>query len=891
MKKIALALLLTLAFCVALFASCGKGGNQAETTAGDTGHDHVWVEGERTALSACEGTVAYACSVCGETKTEPYENHVFGEATRLVTPPTDTSDGECERICSLCGKTGGIVPMTNQEYLTEINALQTKINAFSTVAFGGAKITKDLTAAATEAAKNSGNAFTPYAAPPKNPVAEHPRILFNKSDLDGIRAALKDERNKAASALFFDAVTNPTDGDLGEAVFHEKGTYYYMNGTYNYDEEVLRNIQALALDSQLTGNKVSGYQAILAIENFILTLDVVNFSACGERQYGSIMYTAACVYDWCHDLTTPSDRLRIVSGIEHKIVAGDHMEVGFPPYKQGSVSGHGCEYQILRDYLAFAIAIYDEYPGWWEFIGGRIYEDYVPVRNEFYKAGMVPQGVSLYVRPRFSSDLFSAWLLKAGVGEIPYDAEGMKQVIRTVFSYELPDGNCFASGDDHDPTVDGNFLNYGLPAMISAYLFKDETIRAKLESQDKCYTVFYDENQDCFEYPSVSEYLICSPGGTKAAEDVHEGMDLLLYNGGWLGQTVARNGWGKDQATVLMKIGVRTGANHDHSDSGQFQIWYKAMLAGDTGVYDSYGDSHFKKYHQATIAHNCLLLNGNGQRHLGETSNLKSWLGASYKTGEVVGVQNGYADDAKTEPLYAYLAGDLTAAYTSGEASEVTRRMLAVYDTKNPIIPLYFFVFDNVTATSASYRKTFLLHTKTEPTVSGNAVTEVCGGGKLVLQSVFGGDRIEKIGGAGNNYNVNGEQVTPSSSDDEFWGRVEISPNVGNKTDQLLNVLYVCDADKVPNTVKATAISTDTVKGAVIGSVAAIFVTNKTRRTEAFEFSVERSNDVTYYVSGVAAGNWTVSVGGKTQTVTATEEGGLLVFTAPAGTVTLTPAN
>ncbi len=881
------ALFLCLLLCVALFASCGKDKTDAET-----GHEHVWDGGETVALTACEGEIRYVCTICGETKSEPYANHVWGEATRIVTPPTATQDGECERICTVCKKTGGNLSMKNTDYVKQVNALKTEIGAFKTADFGGTKITTDLLSAAAAAAKSEGRAFTPYAAPPKTPIAAHPRVLVNASDLDGIRAALKDERNREAASLFFNAVANPTDGDLGEKVFHEKGTYYYMNGTYNYDEEVLENIQALALDYQLTGNKISGYAAIRAIENFIVTLDVGNFSACGERQYGSVMYTAACVYDWCHDLTTQSDRLRIVSGIEHKIVAGSNMEVGFPPYKQGSVSGHGCEFQILRDYLAFAIAVYDEYPGWWDFVGGRIYEEYVPVREEFYRAGMVPQGISLYVRPRYASDLFSAWLLKAGVGEMPYNADDMKQVMRTVYSYELPFDNGFASGDNHNPkAVDGNFLNYGLPALISSYLFNDETMRAQLESREKCFTKFYDENQDCFEYPSVAEYLICSSSGVKAAGDVHEDMDLLLYNGGWLGQTIARSDWGENQAAVLMKIGVRTGANHDHSDAGQFQIWYKGMLAGDTGVYDTYGDEHFKKYHQATIAHNCLLINENGQKHPGETSKLSSWMTDSYRTGEVVGVQNGYADDAKTVPLYAYLAGDLSPAYATAGASTVVRRMLAVFDTKNADVPIYFFVFDDVTTMNANAKKTFLLHTKTEPTVAGKTVTEVCGDGKLVLQNVFGGDSIEKIGGKNNNYNVGGVQLTEKNSDDEFWGRVEISPNTGNKTDRLLNVAYVCDADKIPGVLKATGISTDAVKGAVIGRVAAIFVTSAARRTTAFEFSVERSGDVTYYVSGVKAGNWTVTVGDSTETVTATEDGGLLVFTAPAGTVTLSPAN
>ena len=146
---------------------------------------------------------------------------------------------------------------------------------------------------------------------------------------------------------------------------------------------------------------------------------------------------------------------------------------------------------------------------------------------------------------------------------------------------------------------------------------------------------------------------------------------------------------------------------------------------------------------------------------------------------------------------------------------------------------LFIVTMPAASTASASAQKTFLLHTKTEPTISGKTVTEVSGEGKLVLQSVFGGDTITKIGGKKNNYNLNGVQVTDKSSDDGFWGRVEISAATGNKTDQLLNVMYVCDADKLPNVLRATAIETDEVKGAVIGQVAAVFVTAKTRRAEA----------------------------------------------------------
>ena len=140
----------------------------------------------------------------------------------------------------------------------------------------------------------------------------------------------------------------------------------------------------------------------------------------------------------------------------------------------------------------------------------------------------------------------------------------------------------------------------------------------------------------------------------------------------------------------------------------------------------------------------------------------------------------------------------------------------------------------------------------TEPTISGNTVTEVVGNGKLVLQNVIGNNvTITKRGGPNKNYLVNNKGVdnyvqldNAYNRDDEYWGRVEISPATGNATDQLLNVMYVCDADKNLS-LKATAIETEVVKGAVFGKVVAVFVTSATRRASAFSFETTGSSDST----------------------------------------------
>ena len=822
--------------------------------------------------------------------------HDYGQ---IFAAPTAVDPGRQAAVCDRCGDVVTAVDL--DAYNADVAYWQNAAAQYTNSNFGTGSITTNL---------GKGTTFNYLEVNPT--VGQHPRVLFNENDIPGIRTALENATDAAKTDYYVAVYDDPTWGELDPAEKRD-------NGFHNFSASMLSKLQMLALDYQLTGNKVNGYMAIRALKEYLKRMDFQELTGDPCRTYGHIMYIAACVYDWCYDLMTQTDKQQIVFAVQKKCCDGDKMEVGFPPSGQNAVSGHGCEFQILRDYLSFAIAIYDDYPGWWNYIGYRFYNEFVPVRNEFYEAGMYPQGTSLYVRIRYTSDLYSAWLIKAMTGSIPYESEAnMKQVARTIFSHEWRKQNGktygLASGDDQ--VTYGEFINYSRVAMISSYLFDDATMRAQFEYFGKGYSSF-DTNFTVTN--TVAEYLICSSSGLEAAADRHEDMDLIVYNGGWLGQIIARNNWGTSQALVLMKIGVRTTANHEHYDSGQFQIYYRARLAVDSGVYSNYGNDHHYYYHQATIAHNSLLIYNSslrytdggyysgGQKRRSEPGSYSNWQKDTYKMGDVTGYEYAYADRAETTPTYAYIAGNIASAYDSSVATEVTRRMLAVYDTGYAATPMFFFVFDNITAKSANFQKTFLLHTATEPTIEGNRVSVVNGNGKLVLQNVIGNNvTISKVGGTvtkivedkevydadrSSNYVVNGDQlVPPNSGNDGFWGRVEIKPATGNATDQLLNVMYVCDTDSDRNLV-ASSISTSVVKGAVLGNTAAVFVTSATRRTTAFSFTATGEGYLNYYVSGVAAGTWLVTAGGKTVSYdAATSDGGLLVFSAPAGTeITLTP--
>ena len=862
---------------------CGKPKTEIVPKLDPNACQHTWDSGKVTAEPTCgtTGTKLYTCTTCKYTKTESIpitgqHNYTF---KYLVVEPTATSTGKNEGICAKCGQHVQTNDTTTYAaYQTKITNCQNKINGYSASQFGASKHS------------TMSSSDTPTYNPKSN---EHPRILFNKSTLSAVRAAVNDPANAEKLKSLINTANDYTSGV-------PSGNTQGYEGE-DYKEEILQTIRSKAFLYQMTGVRLYGYDAIRMMKEFLTNFKIADTSdPC--RRYGEIMFTTAQVYDWCYNLLSSADREQFIIGVEKK--CGPGMEVKFPPSAQGAISGHGCERQILRDYLAIAIAIYDEDPSWYKYVAGRVYTEFVPVRNYFYEAGYVPQGISTYLPIRFGSDLWSAWLLQIATGTFPYNQTNMKRVMRSAYAHitqgvaDNSKTKIFSEGDHQGRSGKEAMKQLALPSMMSAYLFNDSTAMSWADFAEYSY------------FPAVYYMILKSKGTAGAASDRYKGLDLIIYNGGWLGQMIAHSNWESNAASVYMKIGNRIGANHDHADSGSFQIWYKSLLAGDSGYYDKYDSDHHKKYHQATVAHNCIILkNGNtyvGQKQPSETTSFSTWKGDSYKMGTTTGYAYGYLDSAQTIPKYAYLAGDIADAYkvtkyyilTSACLERYDRRMLAVYDTENSAVPLYFFVYDNVTAKDdyKSYQKVFLLHTVTEPSISGKTATVTNGSGKLVLQNVVGNCTLSKVGGSTpNNWKVGGTtySLISSKSDktDGYWGRLEVATPSGNKNDIMLNVMYVCDAGSSPSGQSATAI-TDSSKatGSVIGKVAAVFYDSADRATSSFSFKTNGSGNLNYYVSGVKAGKWTVKVGSTTiGTFTATEAGGLLVFSAPVGTVTLTP--
>ena len=770
----------------------------------------------------------------------------------------------------------------------------------------------------------------------------HPRLLLTKDTIPTIRKSLKADNptNKRYYELLDKDIADINYGKLPDP----STDYGGRAGLHNYNKDYLEFIQIKALGYLVEGHELYAYQAVYCMKYYLVTLDIQYIKSNMEREYGNVMFTAALVYDWCYDILTTEDKNQLRAAIQNRTAKGQcgdpsftttakyklKMEVGYPPCSDrvGAVSGHSSERQILRDYLAAAIAFYGDNDSWWNYVSKLIYSEYVPVRNYYFRSGISQQGIGVYVSGRHIADMYSAWMIKTATGTQPYT--GIDNTVRSFLGYECAPGKLFSDGDGGGSLLQSNAEVRALSYM-TAYIFADEAMLAQAQSiqPTKAFT------SDTIELTSAMYVALSGMSDIEPAKDKYEGMELLQYNGSPVGQYVTHEAWNDaTSANVFMKIKEISTANHEHADAGNFMIYYKGMLTCDAGVYKNYGSDHTRFYHQATISHNSLLIDNGSQDKSSSDKKIKYYSGGQiwpseistasgtlkvwtssqdHQTGTIIGHEHGYYDTAKTKPKYAYLGGDITGAYPSSTVEHVGRRMLVVY-TGDEKVPMAFFVYDTITSASANYKKTFLLHTPQRPTISGNTVAVENGDGRLVLTCLSDNVTINGVGGRtygpdnklddenSGNYYIHGYGQLPISHDDKMWGRVEISNSNKVSSTKFFNSMYVTDAGNTTyyKTTPITNVSTNTLSGGDVeggvfnGSVAAIFVKRNLMNTSkrlsgTISFTTTGNSSMQYYIDGLASGTWKVTVGGTTVgSYKVASESGLLTFSASAGNVVLT---
>ncbi|QBN17458.1 DUF4861 family protein [Flavobacterium nackdongense] len=629
----------------------------------------------------------------------------------------------------------------------------------------------------------------------------HPRLLLNSNDVLHLKERVKHPDFKNIKIVFDKQLAYPTDGQSTDGV---------------PDEKIRQKIEALALmyliDS--TQNKSSGIKAIQLVEKYLPSIQKVKGYHENLHCYEAV-FGAAMVYDWCYKLLDSEDKKVLISQMKRVSCLGEYcLERGTP--KQ-YLSGHYGEVGA-NVFLAQGIATYDEDKEYFDFEYAEQVNYFAKSRNPMFESGTHHQG-SQYIAVRYYSEILQAFMLEK-LGLNPYSKKISTLAYRGIYQTipQTNDMDGMAEGDCHNKLGMGYFPYANLAAQLSEDPYLQSYSKLYL-SQSENYSarafIFHNPKIDAKPIDKLPlSRFFSSPSG------------LMFARTNW---DFNRKDYKSNAMVVLMNMREYSAKNHQHLDLGHFSIYYKGHLALDSGIYqggefeNEWGKLNYVNYYTRTVAHNSILIydpnepypfEGSDKRAVsrdgGQFSlNNRAWntskeMFDAGKSAEILAV-----DIAKgPKPTYSYLKGDMTRAYNCPPNVEIypakadtVRRSFVFLNLKSNKIPGVLMVFDKVVSTNASFKKSWLLHSQNEPRILQSAVefenTNQGRNGKLhndILLPEPENQEIEKIGGAGKEYWVDGKNYGKATQEDAGRWRIELSPKNASKSDNFLNVIQVMDA-------------------------------------------------------------------------------------------------
>lgn len=733
-----------------------------------------------------------------------------------------------------------------------------------------------------------------YTLPTYLPPDEHPRLLFRKSDIENIKKNLENEQNIVAYQDMLADAEYKTDGKLAEL------QYGQLN---NLNTNIALKIESCAFLYQITGDKAYGYEAISVARNFIesMMIDETNASSTGRTMMQAIWSTALC-YDWCYDLLTDEDKTFFIS---YMLLNTRFSEPGYPPIyygiKDGTISeivGHNLEFQSLGALMALSVATYDEIPDYYNILVGRFQQYIIPGISRFNTYYMYNEGTD-YGMYRHYYEILNNYIFKGMGYDNVYYEKGYSSI--GYMYLRQPDGEKMREGDDPQyhrngyVATDSSMAYFLLGNLTKNAYYKTEYWRGKRSDAKTTNTP---------GHLTPVMWLIMNDVTVPCNRSFRD-FPLTMYSGDDSGYLIARTSWeeGYKSNAVVCMMNTRTHflKGHEHKDIGHFALYYKGLLAMDTGIYEgtSFVNSKGEKitstgmgteqqygYARQTIAHNSLLVYDPNEVIPDEDmTKLKTMDGGQkmsnvYKVLEIDDFDTDKAKSAEVlshnwgpdpmEPQYSYMKSDISYAYS--EKVEDMQRSFVFFNFKDETYPAALIVFDSVKSSSPLFKKTWLLHSEEEPLVDGNQTTIVRKlddyNGRLVNQTLLPEKAfaIEKIGqdyDGVSKYLVQGHlyEMKPKSDTAEVgnW-RVEISNTNAEKQTYFLNVIQVEeDVETIVPLESKLVENTKDYVGVEINNHVAYFRKDGLTKSKNITINPGKSDAERFIVvTGLAEGKWSI---------------------------------
>ena len=733
------------------------------------------------------------------------------------------------------------------------------------------------------------------------PLPTHPRLLVRKNEVSSIATRL--------SNSLFSSVTS----------YYTSQKSYSTTGVVTTDspsESIRQKMEALALEYLTDNTKTaSGTQAIQLAISYLNSYGTIATAV--PSDYNKLSYTnemiigAALVYDWCYPLMTATDKNNLQAAM--KLVC-KRTEYGLPNTSNTQyMSGHYGELNPSV-YVAVGIATHDEDPTFFNFAYNEQVNGFAPTRNPLYASGTHHQGAQ-YIHVRGGNELLQHFMLNK-LGISPYVPAINTFALRDIYGMipQKTDQDRMPEGDGHN----GLLMSWPQILYLSSNLSKDPYLQyvaknslTQLSSQVARLFIYFD--------PSITylnpENNLCqtkffpSPSG------------MMIARTKW---DIDASGYSSNAMVALMDMKEYNTMNHTHLDGGHFSIYYKGHLALDAGIYqgsdanNEWGATNYNNYYTRTIAHNCMLIYDPNEslpwvassakavaRDGGQFFfNSKAWYNYSqmYNSGKSAQIM-AYDIATGAAPEYSYLKGDLTKEYnvpsivgTYAAKVDTVRRSFVFLNHNETAIPGTLIVFDKVCSTNATFKKTWLLHTQNQPTVSGSIITATSTAngrnGKLidnVMLPETGNQSISLVGGAGKEYLVGTTNYGTVTQEDAGQWRVELSPVTQKKSDNFLNVIQAMDISNTTGTADMEKVySSDSryvvvrVKDRIVAQMLTLDTNDK-----PVSFKLGTTGMYKVLITDLKPGMWNVTSPAGTFQQIVSSPAGTMYFQSPGGTISI----
>ena len=612
--------------------------------------------------------------------------------------------------------------------------------------------------------------ISPYNKPYICPPSEHPRLMVRECDIDRIKKNMTRTECSLSVSVWQDLCKREIKCIGATPDF----------GTYDLSEYLA--VEAKALRALLSKEESDAREAI---DDALFLLESSEFDKgiMKARWSGHLIFVCAEVYDWCYAYLTEAEKTRIISKCEE--MAARYFEMGYPPEKQAAISGHGSEAQLLRDLLSLGIAVYDERPDIYDFCAGRIIDEYVPAYDFMFAGGFHHQGPT-YGSYRYTCLLWSALLFYAMSGEKIFTSK-LDDLAESFIYLTRPDGQTMRLGDDtyeyKAPYL--RFAPFSVPMFFAAaYTGREEYYRIFKKGYDVEFLLPSKCGIDYYEDGAHGEGLFSSVAHLlfNRLTDAVEERERKPYK--YFGYPNGITVWNDRERIVLMKMGELWGSNHDHLDTGCFQIYCGGPLASDSGVYDSYHTPHRMNYTIRTCAHNCLTVSDPQKPLYDEWKDGAAYDGGARRpcAGKEPKTLEAWQENYKMSTVLSHtesdslceIVGDMTEAY-SYTCNSVIRKM-RWEPLKGDCGVLT--VEDKVETKSDTMVPAFHIHCQTEPQRVGDSIVINNEGYKLICRVIAPENAcVEFIGGEGREFLVDGVNYDTSVKEttEYGWGQIVVT--------------------------------------------------------------------------------------------------------------------